>query len=465
MGDRADMDLGRNDNVIPFPGRAVPWSDPVLLPRREDRVTFVVRVDLDGAEPAIWRRLRLASDLTLAQLHEVLQVAIGWTDSHLHQFTMGAEVTDRRTRPFLTPFAEAEGEEGTPEADVRLDQVLGSVGDVLSYEYDFGDGWEHTLRLEAVEPSAPDRQVAVCVAGERACPPEDVGGIGGYQEVLAGLNGTGSDDEWLAQVLEWLPEGFDPTEFSVDRVNAALSSGPLPALEAWHPAIGDLLHRAGGSGLSPMGELIKRATSHPVGLSDDEIAAAVDPYAHLLRTIGDGVTLTAAGYLPPRTVREVLTGLTLHTRRGPGTREDMTLPVLVLRESALTLGLLRKARGMLLVTKLGSRLVDDPQGLFRHIASRLPVGRPEERDAGLIALLVTAGGGDWYSSQSPGGSLLASVGWGVVGGDMRRAALEWAGPTLDVLVALTGWNRDPAARAAVASELLRRREGRFRSTR
>lgn len=209
MGDQSDMDLGRSDNVIPFPARGVPWSDPVMLPRQQDRATFVIRVDLDGAGPAIWRRLRLASDLTLAQLHEVLQVAMGWTDSHLHQVAMGAEVTERRTRPFLTRFAEAEGEEGIPEADVRLDQVLGSVGDVLSYEYDFGDGWQHTLRLEA--------------------------------------------------------------------------------LEAWHPAIGDLLHRAGGSGPSPMGELIKRATSHPVGLSDDEVAAAVDPYAHLLRTIGDGV--------------------------------------------------------------------------------------------------------------------------------------------------------------------------------
>ena len=455
MGDYKGMNVGQSGNVIAFPGRSVPVHEPVLLPRREDRVMFVVRIDLEDAEPPIWRRLRLASDLTLAQLHEILQIAMGWTDSHLHSFAVEAPAREGRVRPFLTPFDQAEGEEGIQEADVRLDQVLATVGDGLTYVYDFGDHWDHTLRLEAVEERGHDQPVAVCVGGERACPPEDVGGIGGYDRVLEGLAGGGADDEWLAEVLAWLPEGFDPAQFSVDMVNEALAVGPLPALTAWHPAIADLLYRAGGSGLSPVGGLIGLATRDRAGLTDEQVAAAVHPYAHLLRTVGEGVKLTDAGYLPPRIVKAVLVGLTLGIRRGPGHRETQTLPVIALRESAVALGLLRKSRGTLLVTKVGRQLVEDPQGLWRYIASRVPLGRPYERDAGLIALLVAASGNDWYGSGRLGAALLDSLGWELAGGDLRGAAMEWAGPTMDVLESLAGWSRDPAHKAAVAAELLR----------
>lgn len=452
------MNVGQSDNVIAFPGRSVPVHEPVLLPRRQDRVTFVVRIDLDDADPPIWRSLRLASDLTVAQLHEILQVAMGWTDSHLHSFAMEAPATEARVRPFLTPFDQTEGEEGILEADVRLDQVFATVGDGLTYVYDFGDYWEHTLRLEAVEARDPDEPVAACVAGERACPPEDVGGIGGYDRVLEGLAGGGADDEWLAEVLAWLPEGFDPAQFSVDMVNEALAVGPLPALTAWHPAIGDLLHRAGGSGLSPVGELIRLATRDRAGLTDEQVAAAVHPYVHLLRTVGEGVKLTPAGYLPPQIVKAVLVGMTLGIRRGPGHRETQSLPVIALRESAVALGLLRKSRGTLLVTKVGRQLLDDPPGLWRHIGSRVPLGRPEECDAGLVALLVAASGNDWYGSGRLGAALLESLGWEVAGGDLRGAAMDWASPTMDVLESLAGWSRDAAHKAAVAAELLRRPE-------
>lgn len=142
----------------------------------------------------------------------------------------------------------------------------------------------------------------------------------------------------------------------------------------------------------------------------------------------------------------------------PGTREDTTFAVLELRESAVSLGLLRKSRGMLLVTRVGQRLVDDPRGLWRHIVSRLPLGRPEERDVGLLALLASAAGDDWYDSAEDGGALLEDLGWAVRGGTMRQAAYAWARPTLDVLDALTGWREDAAENAPVAREALRRPE-------
>lgn len=254
-------------------------------------------------------------------------------------------------------------------------------------------------------------------------------------------------------------------------MNQALAAGVLPDLTPWHPAIGDLLERAGGSGPSPVGELIKRATGGPVGLTDEQVSAAVHPYALLLHTVGAELELTAAGYLPPKVVAAIFAELALDRLWiGKGNREDATLPVLALRESAVSLGLLRKSRGTLLATKVGQRLADDPRGLWRHIASRLPLGRPEERDAGLLALLSTAagssaGGGsagvgsDRYGSAGLVVSLLEYLGWGVVQGEMRYAAISWARPTMNVLDLLTGWRGDSAVRAAVAKELLRRAPG------
>ena len=459
------MHQGQGNNVISFPIRRAPLHRPTLLPRRQTPATFVVRVDLDGAEPPIWRKVRLASDLTLAQLHEVLQVVMGWTDSHLHHFTMVTAATDGPVQPFLTPFDEADwfdgvDEDGIMEADVRLDEVLASAGDQVAYAYDFGDNWQHTLLVESVEERGADDPIAVCVAGLRACPPEDVGGLGGYAEILAGLSGDYAQDDgddWMAEQLAWLPDGFDPAEFSVDRVNQALADGVMPDLTQWHPAINDLLYQAGGSGLSPVGELIKRATRGPAGLSEEQVAAAVHPYACLLHAVGAGLRLTAAGYLPPKVVKEVYTELVLERRWvGTGTREDSTPPVLVLRESAISLGLLRKSRGTLLATKAGQHLADDPRGLWLHIASRLPLGRPAERDAGLLALLTHAAGDDWYDAREHGAELLEDLGWGVVGGTMLQAAYAWARPTLQVLAALTGWSEDPAVNAPVARQVLRR---------
>ena len=215
------MHPGPGDNVIPFPGRRTPLHRPVLLPRRETPATFVVRVDLDDAEPPIWRRVRLASDLTLAQLHEIVQVVMGWTDSHLHQFTMGAAATDGPVQPFLTPFDEMDAfdgidEDGIMEADVRLDEVLASAGDELAYAYDFGDNWQHTLLLESVEERAADEPDAVCVAGERACPPEDVGGAPGYEEFLEAL--ADPDHEQHDDMVGWSGATFDPEDARIDRI-------------------------------------------------------------------------------------------------------------------------------------------------------------------------------------------------------------------------------------------------------
>ncbi|MFZ5870273.1 MAG: plasmid pRiA4b ORF-3 family protein [Actinomycetota bacterium] len=421
--------------------------DPARRPSRlrsprSDVVTYRVRVDLAGAKPAIWRRLEIASDMHLEALHEVLQAAMGWSDSHLHGFSSGGVLYDRNAERYLTDFDVEEGEIGPHERDVRLDQVLQEVGDRLHYEYDFGDSWTHVLRLEAIEPRTDDAPPAVCTGGRRRCPPEDVGGIWTYNDLVAALEGRDPEDEVdLETYLEWLPDDFDPAAFSVEEVNAALQVAVMfHGTEHLPRPVSELLTRAGGPGRAVLARLVADARlGDDASPSDEEAERVVRQYTWLLRRVGpDGITLTSAGYLPPAVVAEALHELDLdRTWIGAGNREHHTWPVLELRESAQALGLLRKYKGRLLMTSRGKAVVDDAQALWRHVASRLPAGRDEaERDAGTIVLLLAAGEDD--AGCDVGALLqttLASLGWADLGARSLSvaAARQAASPTWDLL--------------------------------
>ncbi len=452
-------DLSRGPHGLDW---SVSRKRPVLLARRPDRAAFIVRVDLDGAEPPIWRRLRLANDLKLSQLHDILQVAMGWTDSHLHHFVMGPKVKDRMAEPFLAPYDEAEGLQGTAEWAVRLDETIAEKGDRLFYEYDFGDGWWHTIKLESVEPWSEGDPAAACLAGRRACPPEDVGGIWGYRDLLAALAGNIDpvNAEWLEAQMEWLPDDFDPAEFDVALTNEDLGdlAAGQQALDTLHPAVSEMLTRAGAPAGSPLDVLARAASTVREEFTEHDLDVTTARYRRMIAAVDGGVKLTSAGYLPPRLVSELYLGLGLDDEWcGKGNREDQTLPVLTLRESATKLGLLRKDRGQLLVTKVGQRLANDPAALLRHIASRLPLGRPYEKDAGIIFLLLAAAGQDPQGGMDMAASLINEVGWRIDAHDQGWAAFQIAAPTLDVLTHLTGSQPDRTElRERVARQLLRR---------
>ncbi|MGW3545300.1 plasmid pRiA4b ORF-3 family protein [Nocardia niigatensis] len=163
------MENPREAEEVPVPSRR--------RPRREQAMTYRVRIDLADTEPPVWRRLELSSELFLDELHAAIQAAFGWTDSHLHQFGSGPTYYDRRTEYYLCAFQADEGEPGIPEEQVRLDEVLVNVGDILYYLYDFGDDWQHLIELEAVSPREPGAARAVCTDGRRPGPPEDCGGV------------------------------------------------------------------------------------------------------------------------------------------------------------------------------------------------------------------------------------------------------------------------------------------------
>lgn len=392
-------------------------------PRRADPVMLRVRVDLTGTRPPVWRRLDLASDLFLDDVHEILQAAFGWTDSHLHQFGCGPTYYSRETEYYLCPFLVDEGDEGVPEDEVRLDEVLVDVGDKLFYAYDFGDDWQHVIRLEAVLAREEPAPRALCTGGRRPGPAEDCGGIGGYALLVAATDPEHRDHAAArAEYAELYgpdadPQGWAPTPFDVGEVNHMLAdlgtiasphdiSGPLRALLDAMRTV-DAQHQLRG--------LLGRARlGNPVLIDVEAATAAVRPYAWLLERVGDdGIKLTQAGYLPPAHVEAAFTELGFEKLWiGAGNREDLTYPVLNLRQSAQGIGLLRKYRGRLLATARGRALRNDPVGLWWHLAERTPAASkdPSVYQAGLLQLAVVAAG-----VGAGGGAivaeLLGALGW------------------------------------------------------
>jgi hypothetical protein len=148
---------------------------------REDMVGGVLslKVTLDGTRPAVWRRLLMSSEMTLGDLHHAIQTAMGWENAHLHAF----RVADRAYSDPEYPLVEALDEE-----DVTLGRLVDSGISRFCYVYDFGDSWRHTIQIEKRSPKAEGRRLPACIAGDRACPPEDCGGSGAYEQ-LAGHSG------------------------------------------------------------------------------------------------------------------------------------------------------------------------------------------------------------------------------------------------------------------------------------
>ncbi len=174
-----------------------------------------VKIKLLGvSKPPVWRRLLLPGEIRLDQLHGVIQVAMGWSDCHMHVFS-----TDAGEYGVLDPELGFLDERRT-----TLSRLLLEPGDRIRYTYDFGDAWEHEIMLEKELDADPEQLYPTCVTGKGACPPEDCGSVWGYarlREVLAD-----PCDEEHASMLEWLElergSDFDAAAFEIDAVNDLL---------------------------------------------------------------------------------------------------------------------------------------------------------------------------------------------------------------------------------------------------
>jgi hypothetical protein len=175
---------------------------------------YQLKITLDGIAPAIWRRFLVSSNLPLSRLHDTIQIVMGWTNSHLHIFEINGQV-------FGDPRDDEFGDMGTlDEADYRLRKVIVDEGLWFQYEYDFGDSWRHTLRLEKILPPDPTMHLPACLQGKRACPPEDVGGIGGYENFLEALRDP--EHEEHDEYLTWVGGKYEPNAFDLELVNRCL---------------------------------------------------------------------------------------------------------------------------------------------------------------------------------------------------------------------------------------------------
>jgi len=200
---------------------------------------YELKITLLGSKPPIWRRIAVPSDMRLSNLHDVIQIVMGWGNYHLHQFVvpntrpkpMREELASlgwqaryeklimHRDRCWSDPRMEVEGAED--ESKMKLCEMAPAVKNKFIYEYDFGDGWDHEIKVVKVGPPVEGANYPVCLAGELACPPEDCGGVWGYYEMLDVLKDP--QHEGYEELAEWLEDDFDPELFDIEKVNAALT--------------------------------------------------------------------------------------------------------------------------------------------------------------------------------------------------------------------------------------------------
>ena len=191
---------------------------PLTMPTaRKNSLTalYQVHVRLLYLEPAVWRRLWVPDTLTLAGLHKVLQAAMGWENSHLHEW----EIEGQRYGTSLDEYPT--DKPAKLERGLRLADVLPGAGKSFMYTYDFGDNWQHVVTVEKFLKPDPELNTwPQCLGGENACPPEDVGGTGGYMDFLETM--ANPEHEEHKAMRRWFGGVFDPRAFDVNAVNVRL---------------------------------------------------------------------------------------------------------------------------------------------------------------------------------------------------------------------------------------------------
>jgi len=172
-----------------------------------------LRVTLEDVDPPVWRRLLVPGSVRLDKLHRMLQAAMGWGDSHLHCFQIGESRFGMQADDYP--------EDELDETDVT---VVAAIGEAtrFSYEYDFGDGWDHEVLVERRWRMAIGLKFGVCLDGANACPPEDCGGSGGYARLLEVLADPNHEEH--EELAGWVGGRFDASEFDVGLANALLQT-------------------------------------------------------------------------------------------------------------------------------------------------------------------------------------------------------------------------------------------------
>ncbi|QTI68918.1 plasmid pRiA4b ORF-3 family protein [Gordonia polyisoprenivorans] len=386
-----------------------------------------LRIELDDIEPPIWRRFRVPANIALDDLHLVVQAVMGWEDRHLHQWTRDNDPRARGLTSYKPTYAFADwetDEDERDEAGVPLATLLTRVGDTLFYRYDFGDCWDHRLTVEAITAAARRPE---CLAGERACPPEDCGGTTGYELLLAvRADPDHPDRDWLAGHAD----AVDPELFDVDAVNDRLdiqsrATRVFGVVAHVSPLVATVTTRLTPT-LSPdfSRALIDCRLDEPIDEIPSDAALLLDAMGVLIRHAAAGITLTKSGYLPPSVVGELRS--LIPGTIGESNREVDHYQVTMLREYTRDMGLARVLKGRYVATKLGSRCAADPNLLWRTVAERFPLGKSDaDHDYGVLELVLVAGG--VVDRAGPVAHTMSALGWRA--GDPRDSMGDAYSPT------------------------------------
>lgn len=176
-------------------------------------LAYQLCVELEWVQPKVWRRFLVPITIELPLLHATLLFGMGWLGGHIHEFVIG--------RNNYGPADMADLDHIVDEEGVTLRDALGAKKS-FTYVYDYGDDWRHKVKVEKIVALDAPIDTGVCIGGENACPPEDVGGPPGYEEFLAALADPKHPEH--RDLKEWIGGSFDPVAFSVDDVNVRLST-------------------------------------------------------------------------------------------------------------------------------------------------------------------------------------------------------------------------------------------------
>jgi hypothetical protein len=181
---------------------------------------YVLKVNIKKSKPSIWRQLSVPADCTLGDLHEILQIAFGWDNDHMHSFTINSEMYGMNSIDF------GYDNDMSDEDSVCLYDLDLQPKQKFRYLYDFGDSWEHEISVSKIIPAdAGNSTLPRCLGGERAGPFEDSGGIWGYESMLEILKDP--SHKGYEEIHEWAGD-FDPEYFSLDEINAQLEQAFTP---------------------------------------------------------------------------------------------------------------------------------------------------------------------------------------------------------------------------------------------
>jgi len=175
---------------------------------------YQIKISLKDFTPKIWRRVLISANTELCELHDIIQLTMGWENAHLHHFL--------KDKVYYLEELDSDfnSENDVAYGDMTVADLLTAEKDKMEYEYDFGDSWKHEVLLEKILEADPAMEYPVCIGGKNSCPPEDCGGVYGYEHLLEVIKNPKSPE--YDDMIDWVGDDFDPKHFDLEEVNKIL---------------------------------------------------------------------------------------------------------------------------------------------------------------------------------------------------------------------------------------------------